>query len=100
MDVSPSHGIVKVNQIAPSSYPFEYTFDSDTEVSLEAVPAFGYAFKGWSGDLSDATNPTTLKMDCDKSITADFSFNWSLAGSVIGSLVLAGLLVAVLIIRR
>ena len=100
MDVSPSHGIVKVNQITPSSYPFEYTFDSDTEVSLEAVPAFGYVFKGWDGDLSGTTNPNTIKMDCDKDITADFSLNWSLIGSTIGSLVLAGLLVAVLIIRR
>jgi len=100
VDVSPTHGIVKVNQIAPSSYPFEYTFDSDTEVSLEAVPAFGYAFRRWSGDLSGTTNPNIIKIDCDKNITADFSFDWSLVASVIGSLVLAGLLVAVLIIRR
>lgn len=100
MNVSPNDGIVKVNQDTPSSYPFTYTFDSDTHVSLEAVPAFGYVFNNWSGDLSGTTNPTAIKMDCDKSITASFSFNWPLVGSIVGSLVLAGLLVVVLIIRR
>lgn len=100
MNVSSSDGIVKVDQTTPSSYPFTYTFGGDTYVILEAVPAFGYVFNNWSGDLSGTTSPTTVKMDCDKTITANFSFDWPLAGSVAGSLVAVGLLVVVLIIRR
>ncbi len=100
MDVRPGHGIVKVNQTTPSSYPFADDFDSDTYVNLEAVSAFGYVFSGWNGDLSGTANPATIKMNCDKSITANFSLNWPLAGGVVGSLVLASLLVVVLVIRR
>ncbi len=74
MDVSPSgEGIVQVNQTAPSSHTVTYTFKSGTYVNLEAVPAPGYRFNNWSGDLSGATNPATLMIDCNKSITANFS---------------------------
>ena len=73
MDVSPGSGIVTVNQTAPSSYPFTYTFKNGTKVSLEVVPAPGYLFNNWSGDLSGSTNPTTILIDCNKSITANFS---------------------------
>ena len=74
VDVSPGDGgIVKVIQTIPSSYPFTYTFDEGMNVRLEAVPAPGYIFNNWSGDLSGTTNPTTIAIDCNKSITANFS---------------------------
>ena len=74
MDVSPSDGgIVKVDENLPSSYPIFYFFGSGTEVRLEAVPASGYLFSTWGGDLSGSTNPTTIVVDCNKSITANFS---------------------------
>ena len=74
MDVSPGNsGIIKVNQSAPSSYPFNSTFDNGESVRLEAVPASGYRFDSWGGHLSDATNPTTIVIDCNKKITANFS---------------------------
>ncbi|HOV49718.1 MAG TPA: InlB B-repeat-containing protein [Candidatus Cryosericum sp.] len=46
---------------------------SGTSVTLTAVPLPGYAFTGWSGDLTGLTNPTTIVMDVDKSITATFA---------------------------
>ena len=107
MDVSPEgSGIVKVEQAAPSSYPFTYNFDSGTSVIVEAVPDSGYVFDGWSGDLSGSDNPTTMVIDCNKSITANFSQTgtiqvvWPLVGGVIGVWVLVGVLVIILIIRR
>ena len=99
MDVSINGGIVKVNQKTPSSYPSVYTFGSGTKVYLEAIPAFGYRFSNWDGDLSGTINPTIILIDCNKNITANFSANWLLMGKIIGPLVLVGLLVFVLIKR-
>jgi hypothetical protein len=44
-----------------------------TPVSLEATPAAGWQFGGWSGDLSGSANPADLTMDGDKVITATFT---------------------------
>ena len=100
MNVSSNNGNIKIDQGVPLSYPFTLYFDNGTTVTVEAVPAFGYAFKDWSGDLSGTANPAILIIDCDKSITANFSPDWALIGTAIGSLVMVGFLVSVLIIRR
>ena len=47
-------------------------YDSGTIVSLEAIPAKGYYFTGWSGALSGDTNPAELTIDRPKSVTATF----------------------------
>jgi len=99
VDVSPGGGIIKVEQYAPSSYPFSLEFDADTAVAIEAVPSFGHVFNGWSGDLSGTTNPAILIIDCDMSITASFSINWILVGTATGSLVIVVALVWVLIAK-
>ncbi|MCU4174422.1 InlB B-repeat-containing protein [Carboxylicivirga sp. N1Y90] len=41
--------------------------------TITAVPYLGYEFTSWGGDLSGTTNPTTLTMDGDKSISATFT---------------------------
>lgn len=74
MDVSPNpSGSVKVDQATLNAYPTTTTIDSGRSISLEAVPASGYEFTGWSGDLTGKANPATLVMDCTKRITANFS---------------------------
>ena len=74
MDVSPSvGGIIEVNGVTLSSYPATSTFTSRSSVRLEAVPAPGYNFNNWTEDLSGTTNPTTIVIDCNKKITANFS---------------------------
>jgi len=52
--------------------PRAYTYDDGTEVSITAVPDSGYEFTGWGGDASGTTNPITITMNSDKSITANF----------------------------
>lgn len=99
MDVSPNGGVIKVDQDV-SSYPVTYSFESGTNVRLEAVPTFGYRFNNWSGDLSDTNNPTNIVIDYDKNIVANFSVNWHLLGGITGSTGLIVFLVIVLIIRR
>lgn len=43
-----------------------------TEVTLTAVPDTGYEFSGWSGDIAGTTNPRTVTMNGDISITVNF----------------------------
>ncbi len=47
-------------------------YTSGSEVKLTATPEEGYAFQGWSGDISDAGNPEFVTMDSDKTIEATF----------------------------
>ncbi len=44
-------------------------------MNLNAVPASGYTFTGWTGDLEGSNNPVSLIMDGDKIITANFALN-------------------------
>lgn len=52
--------------------PDQETYEAGDEVTLTAVPAEDFYFAGWSGDASGITNPLTVMMDSDKSITAIF----------------------------
>jgi len=49
------------------------TYASGTVVTVTAVPATGYTFTGWSGSLTGTTNPATVTMNANKSVTATFT---------------------------
>lgn len=44
-----------------------------TVVTLRATPAAGYAFSRWEGGLSGTSNPATIAMTADRSVTAVFT---------------------------
>ena len=48
-------------------------YAAGTQVQLTANPSQGYAFDQWSGGASGSDNPTTVTMDQDRSVTANFS---------------------------
>ena len=74
MYVSPDgSGMVEVDRQAPFANPYTSDFSTGTEVPLEAIPAPGYRFDSWSGDLSGSTNPVMVTISCNKIITARFS---------------------------
>jgi hypothetical protein len=52
--------------------PANGTFDSGTTVTLVATAKEGYAFNHWEGALTGATNPATLAIGADTSVTAVF----------------------------
>jgi hypothetical protein len=41
-------------------------------VSLVATPSGEYLFKQWQGSISGTSNPTSITMDADKSVTGVF----------------------------
>lgn len=49
------------------------TYNDGDTVTVEAVPDSGWSFDSWSGDLSGSTNPETVTMDADKTVTATFT---------------------------
>ena len=49
------------------------TYTPGTSVQVMAVPAFGYQFDHWAGDLSGTTNSSNLTINGDKSVTAVFT---------------------------
>jgi uncharacterized protein (TIGR02145 family) len=55
--------------------PDAAVYDSGTVVTLTPVPSTNYHFSGWSGALTDTTNPSTITMNGDKSVTAGFVAN-------------------------
>ena len=53
--------------------PDQTSYASGTSVQLTAAPNPGYIFTGWSGDITGTTNPATVTMNSNKTITANFS---------------------------
>jgi surface protein len=50
-------------------------YDAGSNVKLTAVPAEGYVFSSWSGDITSTDNPVTVSVDGQKAITATFIEN-------------------------
>lgn len=104
MDISSGiGGTVELNEAAQSSYPATSTFISGESVYLKAMPASGYRFDNWTGDLSGTTNPTAIVIDCNKEITANFSkvkTNWLLFGGIITGIIISGLIICLVVRSR
>jgi hypothetical protein len=62
-------GIIKPT---PSDSTFG-VFSKGTTVTVRAIPAMGCLFTGWAGALTGMTNPQTIVMNADQSITASFA---------------------------
>jgi alpha-tubulin suppressor-like RCC1 family protein len=70
-------------------------------INLVARPADGYRFVNWTGDVDTVANTnapqTTITMDNNCAIVANFEenppINWALIGGIIGAVVVAGLVI-------
>ncbi|NED99616.1 DUF1349 domain-containing protein [Phytoactinopolyspora halotolerans] len=54
------------------STPDETSYPAGAMVELEAVPADGWSFTGWSGALSGASNPASVTMSSHTTVSATF----------------------------
>ncbi len=55
--------------------PMQSTYAPGSVVELTAIPDEGYHFTGWSGDLSGSSNPESVTLTGDLSVTAVFGLN-------------------------
>jgi phosphodiesterase/alkaline phosphatase D-like protein len=56
----------------PAVGPHSYT--ENTVVNITATPALGYAFSSWTGGVADPNSAsTTITVDADKTVTANFT---------------------------
>ncbi|MEF9426772.1 MAG: hypothetical protein L0956_06225, partial [Candidatus Mariimomonas ferrooxydans] len=55
-----------------SPTPGTSTHDYGAQVQVTATADSGYQFSSWTGDATGSTNPITITMDADKTITANF----------------------------
>ena len=89
----------------------EWGYADGTVVTLTAVPGGEYEFKNWSGTDDNDENPTTVTMDSNKSVTANFKTEGedgglsggAIAGIIIGilaGLALIGLLLWYFVLRK
>ena len=65
--------------------PGEATYIPSTIVTLTAVPAEGWIFSGWTGDVSGIVNPINVTMNGNKAVTATFTqTGYTLTVNVVG----------------
>src|SRR5262249_12656449 len=71
-----------------SRNPNAASYPSGTVVTLTAAAAAGFAFSGWSGDITSTANPVQITMNANKTVTATFTpvaTNFTLTTNVTGS---------------
>lgn len=80
-NVSPSgSGYISLN-------PAGGTYDEGTVVTLTAIPNSDYEFSSWSGDASGSSTTTTVTMNADLSVTANFTYTGGSSGDADFSLI-------------
>jgi len=68
-----THTLAVTVQGQGSVSPSGGTYNEGTAVTLTATPAAGWQFDHWQGDLTGSTNPASVTMNADKTITAVFT---------------------------
>lgn len=53
--------------------PGSYSYKAGSAVTITATPSLGAVFSGWSGAATGSTNPLTIAIDGNKSLTANFA---------------------------
>jgi hypothetical protein len=70
--ILPSYTLTTSVSGSGSVSPSSGTYLSGTNVTLTATPASGWYFSSWSGNASGSSNPVTITMNSNKSVTANF----------------------------
>ena len=69
-----------------SKNPNQTSYAYGTVVQLTATPGSGWVFSSWSGDATGSSNPVSVTMNSNKSVTAHFTQNqYTLTVTVNGS---------------
>ncbi|MDZ7682610.1 MAG: InlB B-repeat-containing protein [Fodinibius sp.] len=52
--------------------PADSTYEEGATATVEADPNEGWTFTGWTGDVESTENPLDVRMNSDKTLTANF----------------------------
>ena len=63
--------------------PNKSSYDFNEAVTLTATPIAGWAFAGWSGDVTGTTNPVTVNVTKNMNVTATFAQSFTITTSAI-----------------
>jgi uncharacterized repeat protein (TIGR02543 family) len=86
LTITSDHGTV-------AKSPDQVTYHFGDVVDLTATADTGYTFANWSGDATGTTNPVSVTMDANKSVTANYSIV-ALDHTISGNAGVAGALVS------
>ena len=67
---------------AAAKSPDQATYTHGSSVTLTATPTGGNSFVSWSGDTTTATNPLSIVVTKNRSLTANYT--WTLTTAVSG----------------
>ena len=81
----PNYGKVKINSVMVEQSNWSGVYFNDVPITIEAIPAHGYKFVGWSGASTSTSNIITLSLTNDVSLTANFELLSNTAYSVSGN---------------
>ncbi len=74
IDISDTQaGSVRINSIVLNSYPFNGTYFKNVPIELEAIPAPGYHFSHWEGDVESSNRIVTYNMQYGGDFKAVFT---------------------------
>ncbi|MGL4400624.1 MAG: InlB B-repeat-containing protein, partial [Luteolibacter sp.] len=61
------------NNGAVNVTPYKAAYDAGETVTITAIPSSGYQFSSWGGDVSGANAETTVIMNANQAVTANFT---------------------------
>ncbi|MDO9578110.1 MAG: CotH kinase family protein [Candidatus Cloacimonadales bacterium] len=72
-DVYPAEsGTIQISSVVPDSLPWEGVYFQDYPVIVKTIPADGYRFIGWTGDVVSASSTISLQDTVDIAVIANF----------------------------
>jgi len=77
IDVAPNEG----GRIFLTPSPPAGGYIANKRITVTAIASAGYKFSHWEGDLTESTNPISILMDGDKTITAVFGAYYTLVAN-------------------
>ena len=82
----PNTGQIKINSVTVTQPNWNGVYFNDIPITIEAIPAVGYKFVGWSGASTSSINKITLTLNKDVNLTANFELiqntNFSVSGNI------------------
>ena len=65
-------GKIQISTVIPEDYPWKGHYFRGVPITFKAIPLPGYQLKKWTGYFENSSSETTIVLDSDATITAEF----------------------------